>query len=168
MSSSRALGGGGIRSETSSQAPVLHLCNHCYICQTYTSVKYKFSTSKSLYCSLHMVRENTQVHMCATLSAYTYTHRHTLTHLFLRIPLQSGGFYSAHAGSIAYTRIACLRAVDYGCVSECVDNHPHGRDIPSLTAPPPTPTPLPPPSFPLLSSRKAPILSLVALTQNRG
>lgn len=147
---------------------------HSYICQAHTSVKYKFSTSNSLYCCLPIVRVKHNITWALHITTYTHMCMHTPSHthlfLLLRIPPKNRGFYLEHASSRVWTGIERLRPVVTVavcvclCVYERVDNHPHGRDIPRLTAPV-TPSP---PFLSLLSSRKAPILSLVALTQNWG
>lgn len=68
---------------------------------------------------------------------------HTLTHLFmfLRIPLQRWGLYLEQASNVVCTGIARLRADVTAPVCARADSHPHGRDIPSLTAPIPSSLP---------------------------
>lgn len=76
------------------------------------------------------------------------------------IPLQSRVFYFKQACNTVYTRTAILRVVVTAPV--CVRARAETTTHMAVTYPGWQPPSLPP------SSRKAPILSLVALTQNRG
>lgn len=60
-----------------------------------------------------------QLHMC-TIPHYLHPHTHARTHLFLKIPPQSRGFYLEHASNIVYTGIVWLRPVVTVAVCACL------------------------------------------------